>query len=65
MIWECSHESVYVPISPPIRERLIWINDPYTRAFNALVKHFVGELEHFLDGVFERFSSGFPEELTS
>ena len=32
---------------------------------DALVKHFVGELEHFLDGMFERFSSGFPDELAS
>ena len=32
---------------------------------DALVKHFVGELDHFLDGVFERFSSDFPEELAS
>jgi hypothetical protein len=32
---------------------------------NALAKHFVGELENFLDGIFERLSSGFPDELAS
>ena len=31
----------------------------------ALVKHFVGESEHFLNGMFERFSSEFPVELAS